>query len=134
NRSRVETEGVVGFFVNTVALRVKLSGEEDVDEMLSRVREAVVGGFAHQEVPFDRVVEAIGPERRGGQNPLFQVAFSYQERGTYGGGAYDGGVEGVEEGGRVYASVSKFDVTLTLREQGEGLRGWLEYSTDLYEG
>ena len=115
--------------LNTLALRMSLSGRQSIAEMLEEVRGKVVGGFAHQEVPFDRVVEEVSPERSGSQNPLFQVAFSYQDAGTYGGE----GSMGLEEG-MVYEGVSKFDVTLTVREgAGGGLMCWLEYSSELYE-
>src|SRR5205823_6367372 len=78
NRRRVETEGVIGFFVNTLALRIDLRGEPSVAEMLKRVRGVVLGAQEHQDVPFEQVVELVQPPRHLNRTPVFQVMFAWQ--------------------------------------------------------
>ena len=78
NRNREELEGLIGFFVNTLALRADLSGDPDVRELLARTRRTAHGAFAHQDLPFERIVEELRPDRVAGRNPLFQVSFAVQ--------------------------------------------------------
>ena len=80
NRRRAETEGLIGFFVNTLALRIDLSGEPSVAEMLKRVSGVVLGAQEHQDVPFEQVVEILQPPRRLSQTPVFQVMFAWQNK------------------------------------------------------
>ena len=80
NRRRAETEGLIGFFVNTLALRVDLRGEPSVAEMLRRVRGAVLGAQDHQDVPFEQVVEMVQPPRHLNHTPVFQVMFAWQNQ------------------------------------------------------
>jgi non-ribosomal peptide synthetase component F len=80
NRRRVETEGLIGFFVNTQALRIDLKGEPSVAEMLKRVRGVVLGAQEHQDVPFEQVVELVQPPRRLNHTPVFQVMFAWQNQ------------------------------------------------------
>jgi amino acid adenylation domain-containing protein len=131
-RTRPELEGLVGFFVNTLVLRTDLSGDPSFTEVLRRVREVALGAYAHQDVPFEKLVEELQPERDLSRNPLCQVAFQLfsapsasraQPRPSGGGPA----LLEVERG------TASFDLCVTLAEDGEQLAGRIEYSTDLYE-
>ena len=129
NRNREETEGLVGFFVNTLAVRSDLGGNPEFGEVVRREREALLGAYAHQDVPFEKLVEALQPERDMSRSPLFQVMLVLQNapmKGLAIGGWETAGLE-VETG------TAKFDLTVTLVEAGEELVGTAEYSSDLYE-
>ncbi|KAF9898138.1 hypothetical protein EC991_000811, partial [Linnemannia zychae] len=78
NRSRQEIEPLIGFFVNTLALRVDLSGEPGTLELLQRVRRSTLAAYAHQDLPFEQVVEIVQPPRRMDHTPVFQVMFAWQ--------------------------------------------------------
>ncbi|HEX6912064.1 MAG TPA: amino acid adenylation domain-containing protein, partial [Longimicrobium sp.] len=128
-RVRAETEGLIGFFVNTMALRTDLSGDPTFRELVARVRETTLEAYAHQDLPFERVVEALQPERTLSHNPLFQVAFALQnvamEPADLPGLSL--ALEPVDSG------TSKFDLFLEMTERAGRLRGRLEYATDLWE-
>ncbi len=128
NRNRVETEDLIGFFANTLVLRGDLSGGPTFREGLTRVREVCLGAFAHQDLPFERLVAELNPERDLGRSPLFQVMFLLQ---SFGGAPRSGplAIEPLE----VPAGVAKFDLTLGLSEGGRGMFGNLEYRRDLFE-
>lgn len=128
-RNRVETEALIGFFVNTLVLRTNLSGDPTFRELLRRVREVTLGAFAHQDLPFERLVEELNPERDSSHNPLFQVAFVLQN--APGGALALSGLTAVPY--EREHTTSKFDLTLAMAERGEELAVAIEYNTDLFE-
>jgi amino acid adenylation domain-containing protein len=128
-RNRAETEGVIGFFVNTLALRSDLSGNPSFLELLSRVRKDILEDTPHQEFPFDRLVEALHPERTLSHNPICQVIFAWQNAPN---SRIDfNGVSACYLD--VETATSRFDLTLSMEENGQGLTGTWEYSRDLFE-
>ncbi|MCP4654011.1 MAG: amino acid adenylation domain-containing protein, partial [bacterium] len=132
NRNRSEIEGLIGFFVNTLVLRSELTDPLRFSELLGRVRETALEAYAHQDLPFEKLVEELRLERRLDRNPLCQVMFGYQNfpRPRV-------KVRGLEISGlgdaRQDAGTSRFDLTLLLTEVGEELTGLLEYSGGLFE-
>ena len=128
-RDRPEIEPLIGFFVNTLVLRGDLSGRPAFAELLERVRAAALEAFSHQEVPFEKVVEELQPERSAGRTPLFQVVLALQNA-PLPPLALPGLALAPEE---THTGTAKFDLTLSLREGGEGLAGTLEYRRDLFD-
>ncbi|HEX9936150.1 MAG TPA: condensation domain-containing protein, partial [Longimicrobium sp.] len=128
-RTRAEVEELIGFFINTLVLRTDLSGDPSFREVLGRVREATLGAYEHQEVPFEKLVAELQPERSLSHSPLFQVLFALQN--VEGGGSALPGLEASGAGPAV--EIAKFDLSLTLWTTVHGLRGVLNYSTDLFE-
>jgi amino acid adenylation domain-containing protein len=122
-------EGLIGFFVNTLAVRTRLDGDPTGAELLARVRQAALGAWDHQDVPFDRVVEAVRPGRSLAHAPLFQVMFALQN--APGCVAPLGPVHARRE--RVPADRAHFDLTIELEEGEDGIAGLLEYDTDLFD-
>ncbi|HEX8695142.1 MAG TPA: non-ribosomal peptide synthase/polyketide synthase, partial [Longimicrobium sp.] len=130
-RTRREVEELIGFFVNTLVLRTDLSGDPSFRETLRRVRDVTLGAYENQEVPFERLVEELKPERSLSHSPVFQVMFTLQNAGGGGGGAP---LPGLTVGGvGAQLESAKFDLSLTLGATAHGLRGGLNYSTDLFE-
>ncbi|HEU5136505.1 MAG TPA: amino acid adenylation domain-containing protein [Steroidobacteraceae bacterium] len=129
NRQRPEVEGLIGFFVNTLPLRVQVADELRVSELLRRVREATLAGYAHQEVPFEQIVEAVQPPRTMSHGALIQVMFSFQNA-PHSEFALPG-VRLVPE--RLPGSSAQFDVTLALQELGEEISGGINYATALFD-
>ncbi|HSG40608.1 MAG TPA: amino acid adenylation domain-containing protein, partial [Thermoanaerobaculia bacterium] len=129
NRTRTEVEGVIGFFVNTLALRVDLSGGPTFRELLRRVREVAVEAFSHEEMPFERIVEDLHPDREAGRNPVFQVLLALQSQ-PWPALAMGGLDVSVIEAG---TGTAKVDLNLAWRETGDQLLGVLEYSSDLFD-
>ncbi|MFB1479128.1 non-ribosomal peptide synthase/polyketide synthase, partial [Corallococcus sp. RDP092CA] len=128
-RTRAETEGLIGFFVNTLVLRTKLSGDPSFQEVLRQVKETTLGAYAHQDVPFEKLVEELQPQRSLSHAPLFQVMFALQQDVLP-----HLKLSGVELSPyEVEAKTAKFDLTLSLTETASGLEGTLEYNTDLFE-
>ncbi|MGE6759645.1 amino acid adenylation domain-containing protein, partial [Corallococcus interemptor] len=128
-RQRAEFQGLVGLFVNSLVLRTRLSGAPSFRELLNQVRDTALGAYAHQDVPFERVVEALRPPRELGYTPLFQVMFNLQ------GARVDAPVlPGLQSRLLdVHTGTSMFDLTLSLAESPEGFEGWLEYATELFD-
>jgi amino acid adenylation domain-containing protein len=127
-RTRLETEGLIGFFVNTLVLRTDLSGDPSFVELLRRVRETTLGAYEHSELPFDKLVEALHPDRNTRQTPLIQVVFSL-EHAIEGARSSDLEFEPLE----VSTHTSKFDLTWVIIEQGAQLRSCVEYATELFD-
>nr|MDP9122323.1 amino acid adenylation domain-containing protein [Acidobacteriota bacterium] len=128
-RNRLETEGLIGFFVNTLVLRADLSRDPSFGEILSRVRREALDAYQHQDLPFEKLVLELEPERSLGRSPLFQAMLTLQnnlsERLE---------MRGVELRPLVLSSgTANFDLTLVLQEDEQGLETALEYRTDLFD-
>jgi amino acid adenylation domain-containing protein len=129
NRTRKEVEGLIGFFVNTLVIRTALGGNPSFRELVNRERTVALGAYGHQELPFEKLVEAINPDRDLSRSPLFQIMMELQN--TQREELKISGLKVKEVGEAV--GTAKFDLTLTLTDGGEGIAGSLEYSLDLYE-
>ncbi len=129
HRNRVETEALIGCLINTLALHTDLSGQPSFRELLGRVRQVALGAYTHQDMPFEKLVEELQPERDLSRSPLFQVMFVLQKPS----------MPPKEFSGltlnslKVHNGTSTFDLTLELQETPEGLSGWFEYNTDLFD-
>lgn len=130
NRNRAEIEGLIGFFVNTLVLRTHLDDTLTFRQLLKQVRNVALGAYAHQDLPFEKLIEELQPERNLSHTPLFQVMFAFQNEPTR---------QTLEIPGLILHSLdadtgtAKFDLTLTMVDTQEGLTGTLEYKTDLFE-
>ncbi len=128
-RGDARLDGVVGYFVNTVVMRCDLAGQPRFTELLQRVRQATLGALTHQDMPFDRLVAELSPERDASRNPLYQVAFAlenFPDRVLQ--------LDGLRsERLGIRSETSKFDLSLTLVEAGDHFGAEIEYRTDLFE-
>ncbi|MGR9168305.1 non-ribosomal peptide synthase/polyketide synthase [Rhizobium leguminosarum] len=129
NRRRREIEDLIGFFVNTLAVRIDLSGEPSVSDLLERARRAALTAQDHQDLPFEQVVEIVQPPRALDHTPLFQVGLAWQNNTV---GSLDLPGLRVEATGEGLNQV-KFDLELNLGEQGEVIAGTLGYATALFD-
>jgi amino acid adenylation domain-containing protein len=133
-RSHTEVEGLIGFFVNTLVLRTRLDGGESVRDLLRRVREVCLGAYQHQDLPFEKLVEELQPERDTSRTPLFQVMFVMQNTAARdGGGERDRNSSMTAREQGVSDSTAKFDLTLEAFQVGERIGCGLEYNTDLFD-
>jgi non-ribosomal peptide synthetase component F len=130
NRGRREIEKLIGFFVNTLALRVDVSGSPTVGELLDRVKSQTIAAQQHQDIPFEQVVEVVKPVRSLAHSPLFQVMLAWQDLPE--GRMKFPGVE-IEPLKSAPHMVSRFDLTLSLRKAGDRIVGGVEYATSLFE-
>ena len=129
NRGRSELEGLVGFFVNTLALRVDLSGQPTFRELLRRVKEVAGDAFSHEEMPFERIVGELHPQRDAGRSPIFQVMLALQSQPSP--ELVMGGLDlSVTE---IHTGTAKLDLSLIWQEKAGRLLGTLEYSSDLFD-
>ena len=128
-RTQAETEGLVGFFVNTLALRLDLSGDPTFRQLLHRAREVTMGAYAHQQLPFEKLVEELQPERDLRRTPVFQVAFAYQNVPSH--KLNLSGLTLHSEPAEI--GTAKFDLMLYMWQRGDGLRAVLEYNLDLFD-
>ncbi|MGF1523402.1 MAG: condensation domain-containing protein, partial [Leptolyngbyaceae cyanobacterium] len=129
NRNRAELEGVIGFFVNLLVLRTDLSGNPPFTDLLKRVREVCLDAYAHQDLPFAKLVEALSLERQAGETPLFQVLFVLQNVPTATLQLPDLALTPLD----VNNSMAKFDISLFLHETEQELVGTWRYRTDLFD-
>ncbi len=128
NRNRSEIEGLIGFFVNTLVLRTDLAGNQSFRELLGRVREVTLGAYAHQDLPFEQLVDLLQPERDLSHNSLFQVMFILQNTPTEVLHLPELTLSPV----LVENQTANFDLTLSMVETEQGISGWFEYNTDLF--
>jgi amino acid adenylation domain-containing protein/thioester reductase-like protein len=129
NRNRPQIEPLIGFFVNTLVLRTDLSGNPSFQQLLGRVRQVALDAYAHQDLPFEMLVEQLQPERSLSYTPLFQVMFSLENAA-----AEPLALPGLTfDPLEIAIDIAKFDLTLSMEETERGLKGRLEYSTDLFE-
>jgi amino acid adenylation domain-containing protein/thioester reductase-like protein len=129
NRRQPELDGLIGFFVNTLALRVRVSSDMSLVEFLARVKDVTLAAYDHQDMPFEQVVEALRPERTLSRNPIFQVMLVLQNNMPHGERRVSGLTVNVEDG---VNEASKFDLLLSLEERGDKIVGSLNYDTDLF--
>ena len=137
-RTRADIEPLIGLFVNTLVIRTDLSREPDFTEALQRVKEVFLQAYAHQDVPFEKVVDAVQPERDLSRTPLFQVMFNllnfFESPEQVGRSA-----SALEQVGlqltplKIEDNTSKFDLSLIMTDAADGLAGTIEYNTDLFE-
>jgi amino acid adenylation domain-containing protein len=128
NRGAPETAGLIGFFANLMALRIDLAGGPSLRQLVERVRRVAVGAYDHQDLPFEKLVEEINPQRDLARNPLFQVAFLLETEA-----APALRLAGVRATVLPAPPLSpKFDLLLALQQEEDGLRGWIEYSAELF--
>ncbi|HZC36458.1 MAG TPA: amino acid adenylation domain-containing protein [Chthoniobacterales bacterium] len=129
NRSRPETEPLIGFFLNTLVLRTKLDGDPTFREVVQRVREMALEAYQHQELPFESLVEALAPKRDLGQNPLFQILFVLVKAPPDIRRMHDLTLLPID----IEDRSAKFDVTMLLLDGSDGIRGYLNYNADLFD-
>jgi amino acid adenylation domain-containing protein len=129
NRNRQEIEDLIGFFVNTLVIRTDLSGNPEFKTLLLRIKEETLQAYAHQDVPFEKIVEELQPERNLSHNPLFQVMFVLQNAPMGNLELPNLSLTPLE----LEQVTAKFDLTLSMSETKEGLQGIWEYRTDLFD-
>jgi amino acid adenylation domain-containing protein len=129
NRNRLETEALIGFFINTLVLRIDLSGDPTFVEVLQRVREVSLEAYAHQDMPFEKLVEELQPDRSQAHSPLFQVMFVL----------HNIQMDALELPGlslsfsQEESKTAKFDLLLTMWETDDGMGGFFKYNTDIFD-
>ena len=129
NRQRTELESLIGFFVNTLVLRAQMKESDTAADLLDQVRQVALDAYAHQDVPFEQVVEALQPERTLAYSPLFQVMFVLQ----------NAPMSTLEMSGvrltplALESKIAKFDLTLSMKETTQGLVGYWQYNSGLFE-
>lgn len=129
NRSVQEVEPLIGFFVNTLVLRTQVSGENSFNELIGQVRDTALAAFQNQDVPFEKLVEELQPERNTSYSPLFQVLFQLQNAPSS-----KITMTGVEaELLQLEEQTAKCDLTLGMYETDEGLNGWINFNSSLFK-
>ena len=129
NRRREELEHLIGYFANTLALRTKVEGGMSFKALMGRVKEVALGGYGNQDVPFEKVVERLRPERTMSYSPIFQVMFVMQS-----GGREEIRVKGLRvEREEVESGTAKYDLTMVVEDGDEGAKAVIEFNTDLFD-
>ena len=129
-RTRPELEDLIGFFVNSLVLRNDFSGNPSFKELLARVRQVCLDAYAHQDVPFEKLVETLRPERSLGQSPLFQIMFVLENTPKEALKFGDVAVTSLD----LDTELAKYDLTVSMHEETEGLQAVFNYSADLFDG
>jgi amino acid adenylation domain-containing protein len=129
NRNQRAIEGLIGFFVNTLVLRTDLSGNPSFRALVGRVRAMTMDAYAHQELPFEKLVEELRPERDLSRHPLFQVLFELHATPTLHLQPPGLEIQPIE----IERTAAQFDLTLSMADRAEGLSGYVEYNTQLFE-
>ncbi|MBV9268443.1 MAG: amino acid adenylation domain-containing protein, partial [Acidobacteriaceae bacterium] len=129
NRTRPDIENLIGLFANTLVLRGRLAGNPSFAELVRRSKQTALDAYAHQDIPFEKLVEETNPERSLSRNPLFQVMFSLQNAASE--SFHLSGIEVKVLESK--ADTAKFDLSIFLSETEDGIRGRVEYNTDLYD-
>jgi amino acid adenylation domain-containing protein len=129
NRNQVETERLIGFFINTLVLRTHLSGQSGFRELLRHVREVALGAYTHQDLPFEKLVEELQPQRNLDRMPLFQVMFMLQNVPLPRFEHADLRLSAME----VYSGATEFDLVMNTIETEEGLLASITYNSDLFD-
>ncbi len=129
NRRRKDLTPLIGFFVDTLMLRADLAGSPTFAELVDRLRQTARGAFAHQDIPFERLVQELQPERKPNRHPLFQVMFILQVKMAQSFALPGVAVEDLE----VESGTGTFDLTLSIREEAQGLKSYLEYNAELFD-
>ncbi|MCY7294921.1 amino acid adenylation domain-containing protein [Alteromonas sp. a30] len=129
NRSLTELEDVIGMFVNTLVMRTELTDDMDFASLIGAVRETAIGAYEHQDLPYERLVDQLGPERRWHHSPLFQVMFIYQNAPEADLSFDSLNIAPIE----FESDTAKFDLNMSMYQQGDVIRGTLEYSSALFK-
>jgi amino acid adenylation domain-containing protein/FkbH-like protein len=127
-RSRIETEGLIGFFVNTLLLRTNLAGDPTFEELLHHVRGVALDAYAHQDLPFEKLVDLLRPDRSPSHLVFSNIMFALQARTTEGATLPGLQVEWLD----VDTGTAKFDMTFVVQDSGRGLAACVEYNSDLF--
>jgi amino acid adenylation domain-containing protein len=129
NRNWIDIENLIGFFVNTLVLKTDLSGNPPFNELLKRIKDVMLGAFAHQDVPFEKLVEELQPDRDLSRPPLFQVMFSLQNSPMPPLELSQVTMELLQD----ESTTAAFDLTLDMNERAQGMECLLEYSTEIFD-
>ena len=129
-RTQRETEDLIGLFINALALRADLSGDPSFLELLGRVKETALGAYAHQDLPFEKLVEVLQPHRNLGRQPLFQVFFALQNINQESLNLPGASLQPIPS--LALTNTAKFDLSLYMFEMGDTLQGYCEYAVDLF--
>ncbi|MDZ5604326.1 amino acid adenylation domain-containing protein [Pseudomonas sp. RP23018S] len=134
NRNRVETEGLIGFFVNTQVLRAQIDGQQPFSTLVEQVKQRALGAQAHQDLPFEQLVDALQLARTLSHNPLFQVVYNHLAADPAQAGQGSVAAQGLRVEAIEWSSqTAQFDLALNTFESADGLRATLIYATDLFD-